>query len=378
MNGSKATRFQRRRRRAQAVTWTLTASALAVMALTPLGSWLHGRLSDLVAGAPPPVQSPLTFVLFVVSATLICGLAALPALRYHQFAVDPADGRAGEGLRGWAAGVLVAVPAALGAASIVWMSAWSAGPRWWIVAGLALSGVLALGVHAGPRIAARLGSARPVDRPELTARIAALAARAGVPVASIQQWDVDESAGTIAMVAGMGRARRIFVARDVLHEWSDDEVTVIVAHELAHHVHHDLARTLGLNALVLCAGTRAGDLLVGAAGPLLGLSGVGEPAALPIVAMAVGVVWVVATPLRHAQSRRQERLADLFALDATGHAEAFATAIRRAGERRMAEDRPASLVRWLYHRHPSMGERLALAASHRVDRASRPTSRSSR
>src|SRR5690606_3829713 len=113
MNESKATRYQRRRRRAQAVTWTLTASALAVVALTPLGSWLHGRLSDLVAGAPPPVQSPLTFVLFVVSATLICGLAALPALRYHQFAVDPADGRAGEGLRGWAAGVLVAVPAAL-------------------------------------------------------------------------------------------------------------------------------------------------------------------------------------------------------------------------------------------------------------------------
>ena len=88
-------------------------------------------------------------------------------------------------------------------------------------------------------------------------------------------------------------------------------------------------------------------------------------AALPLIATVAGAVWILATPLRHAESRRQERLADALALVLTGGADAFGAAIRRLGERRLAEERPSTLTRWLFHRHPSVKERLAMAETYR-------------
>jgi len=70
---------------------------------------------------------------------------------------------------------------------------------------------------------------------------------------------------------------------------------------------------------------------------------------------------VASTPLRLALSRWQERRADRFALRATGGADAFSTAIRRLGARHLAEERPSLLTRWLFQRHPSVAERLAMA-----------------
>jgi Zn-dependent protease with chaperone function len=134
---------------------------------------------------------------------------------------------------------------------------------------------------------------------------------------------------------------------------------------LAHHAHHDLWRALGLNAAVLCGALWASDAAVRWAGPSLGLAGPGDMAALPLLALVAGAAWLSGTPLRHAQSRRQERRADLFALAVTGQAEAFAAAVKRLGERQLVEDRPSTLTRWLYHRHPSVSERLALAEAYR-------------
>jgi hypothetical protein len=48
-------------------------------------------------------------------------------------------------------------------------------------------------------------------------------------------------------------------------------------------------------------------------------------------------------------------------LAVTGEADAFAAAVRRVGERNLIEDRPDTLTRWLFHRHPTIEERLAMA-----------------
>jgi STE24 endopeptidase len=170
------------------------------------------------------------------------------------------------------------------------------------------------------------------------------------------------------MVAGVGAGRRVLVASAVARDWSDDEVAVVVAHELAHHVHHDLLQALALNAAVLCAGLWAGDIVVRLSETWLGLRGPSDLAALPIVAFVASMLWLATTPLRHAQSRAQERRADRFALAATGNADAFASAVRRASARHMAEERPTLMTRWLFHRHPSVSERLELADAWRGGR----------
>jgi hypothetical protein len=39
--------------------------------------------------------------------------------------------------------------------------------------------------------------------------------------------------------------------------------------------------------------------------------------------------------------------------------------VRRLGAKHLAEERPSTLTRWLYHRHPPVADRLALAERYR-------------
>ena len=45
-----------------------------------------------------------------------------------------------------------------------------------------------------------------------------------------------------AALAGLGQTRRILLSDTLLADYSDDEIEVVLAHELAHHVHRDLWR----------------------------------------------------------------------------------------------------------------------------------------
>jgi STE24 endopeptidase len=206
-----------------------------------------------------------------------------------------------------------------------------------------------------------MAAVRHIARPGLARRLESLAARAGVSLAGIGEWQVDRREGASALVAGVGRRRHVLIASELMRDWSDDEIAVVVAHELAHHAFGDLWWTLGLNALLLSVALGATDVVVRVIGPLLGLGAPTELAALPLVAFLGAAAWLATVPLRHAQSRRQERRADAFALAATGDADAFRTAVRRLGARHLAEERPSAFTRWLFHRHPPIADRLELA-----------------
>ena len=189
--------------------------------------------------------------------------------------------------------------------------------------------------------------------------------RAGVPILGLYEWRTGESTRATALVTGFGQTRRAVLALDAVRDWTDDEIEVVLAHELAHHKHYDLWRSLVLDALVLTMALWVADGAVQSSAAVLGLAGPSDLAALPLLALVVCGVWIGVTPIRHAQSRRHERRADRFALTLTGGVDAFSTAVRRLGARHLHEERPSALTRWLYHRHPSVEERLALARSFR-------------
>jgi STE24 endopeptidase len=191
-----------------------------------------------------------------------------------------------------------------------------------------------------------------------------LALRARVPVTGVEELQVDESERTTALVAGAGRSRRIFLSSELVRDWSDDEIGLVVAHELGHHAHRDLWRTLALDASVVAVALFLADRALGLPAPALGLAGPRDLAALPFVTLVAGSVWLLLTPLRHLHSRLQERRADEFALALTGGADAFSSAIRRLGARHLVEDRPSFVTHWLFHRHPTLEQRLALSVAY--------------
>jgi STE24 endopeptidase len=365
MNESRAARHQRQRRRATALRLGAGIATLAALAWTPAGPALADWSVGTAGGA-----APFLFGLVAAAAWELAMLAARVAAPGPR---DPDRDRSrarASNLGSGAASIapdLIAVAlvtmAASAAAYAVLAVQWAAGGLWWLLAASAAAAVEAAVLFATPAILARLSGARPLARPALVERLGELARRVRVPIADIEEVPAGAALTSTALVAGSGEARRIFISSDLLRDWHDEEIAVVVAHEMAHHAHHDLWRTLALDAVILAAAFGA----AAAWGPIPAAAGaaltdpVARLASLPGIALIVALVWTLATPLRLALSRRQERHADAFALSMTGSVGEFQAAIRRLAAEHLAEERPNRLTRWWYHRHPTAAERLQAA-----------------
>src|SRR5260221_14062113 len=94
-----------------------------------------------------------------------------------------------------------------------------------------------------------------------------LALRAGIPVLGECEWGLGEKTTRAnAALVGVGRTRRILVSDTLLKDYSDDEIEVILAHELAHHVHHDIWTALAVETLVVSAALYAAQAAATRAG----------------------------------------------------------------------------------------------------------------
>jgi len=355
MNESRATRFQRSRRRAQSIGIACGAIVLLGLALTPAGDALAAKVTVFVG--PPALSLTISLFLYTSAVLLLWeALSFVAGWAVARFDRRSAPNTSRDVYLAQAAAFLVALPAAWGLGAVVVLSVWAVGGWWWLTAAVLVGVTLVAVLHVLPGVLARAAGAQPVDRPALVEALGVLARKIRVPIASIDALPASSSVTASAMVTGAGEQRRVFIAADLMCDWSDDEISVVVAHELAHHVHHDLWMTLAMDVGVLAAGFWLVER-VRASGAPAGLE------MLPLVALLAGAVWVLATPVRHALSRWQERRADRFALELTGGAEAFQAAIRRLAAGHLAEERPSRLTRWLYHRHPPADERLRAAES---------------
>jgi STE24 endopeptidase len=201
---------------------------------------------------------------------------------------------------------------------------------------------------------------QPLDREALRERLLTLSRRARVPVLGVFEWGLGEKTSRAnAALVGAGRTRRILVSDTLLKDYSDDEIEVILAHELAHHVYHDIWTALALEAAVVAAALYIAHLAATHASPALGLGGPADLAALPLMILAGGAASMLLAPLSNAWSRHNERRADRFALSLTGRPEAFVSAMKRLGAQNLADERPSRVVYWFFHTHPTMDERIA-------------------
>ena len=253
-----------------------------MLVLTPGAQALAAWATSVSIGASPPIAELVALAAFITCAVILWELIALPSALYWSLSVGRRYGRTGaeptvEGVLGAQARATVVTLVASGVAGVIVRAAiWLTGPWWWIASGLTLAGVLAAALGAAPWLLGWIGDAGPVSRPGLAERLADLAARAPVHVAGIDEWrarrsPMSMSAGSTAIVAGVGRARRVFVSRELIEDWSDEEVAVVVAHELAHHAHHDLWRTLIVDGAILSAAFGVAEVIRGWTGHRLGL-----------------------------------------------------------------------------------------------------------
>jgi STE24 endopeptidase len=358
----KSTRYHRLKRRAELLDLGWTAALLLTLVVSG-GATL---LRDLARGLTGH-HFYLSIALVASAVVALHALVSFPLSVFSGFVLERRYELSRQSFGAWLVDYLkgVAVAATLGfpALLLVYYTMARAPDWWWAIAG-AIFAVLIVGLaNLAPVLLLPLFfSFTPLRREELRARLETLAHRAGTRIVGVYEWALGaKTRKANAALTGLGATRRILVSDTLLEQYTDDEIEVVLAHELGHHVHHDIWRALALETALILLGFFVADFTIRTAGARLGLEGLSDPAGVPLLMAAAGTVSLVLMPFGLALSRRHERRADRFALDLTSNPGAFVTAMRRLGAQNLAEDRPSRLVEWLFYSHPPLEDRLAAA-----------------
>ena len=370
MNEDRATRYQRLKRRADLLS-LLALGALLVVALATGLSFTLRELGAALGMAAAGWEEPVTVIGYTVALFLLIQLVEFPFAFYQGYRLEHRYGvsneRFGQWLRDHLKGAAVgAVLAVLGASAVYWALRWNA-TWWWALAAALFTLATIVLVQLAPVVLLPLFYAfKPLDRPALVDRLLVLASRAGTRVLGVYEWAISaHTKKANAALTGLGRTRRILLSDTLLAAYSDEEIEVVLAHELSHHVHHDLWRSLAVQALLVLGGFFVAHLALTAWALSLGLGGVDDPAGLPLLLLVGGVWGFVTMPIANGLSRRHERRADRFALDLTGRPDAFVSAMKRLGQQNLAEERPSAVVQWFFYSHPPIRERVDAARAWR-------------
>lgn len=204
------------------------------------------------------------------------------------------------------------------------------------------------------------------EHADLRQRLVVLAGAAGARVEGVYTSDMSRrTRAANASLAGLGRTRRILLGDTLLSEFTPDEIETVLAHELAHHVHKDIPLSLLTQAVSVFVSFCLASVVLGWGVERLTLTGLADPAGLPILALLLGGIEFVSLPLANAFSRWRESLADDFALRLTRKPEAFASAMARLANQNLAEADPEPWVVFLLHSHPPLHARIEKANSFR-------------
>lgn len=367
MNEDKSTRYHRLRRRADLLGTAAAGFVLLALIASGAGSHMREWAAAVSSFIPGGFDDAMTVAMYAVMVMVLLQIVELPFAFYQGFLLEHRYGLSTQTGRHWCSdqtkGVLLGTGLAIIGASVVFLTLREWPDWWWLLSAATFAAAMVGLARVAPVVLLPIFYRfKPLDRPALVERLLGLARKARTDVVGVFEWVLSgHTKKANAALAGMGKTRRILLSDTLLADYSEDEIEVILAHELAHHVHRDLWRGIGVQTLVLTGGFLLANMVLRALADPLELRGISDPAALPLL-LLVGGVWSFAVmPLVNAQSRSQERAADRYALTTTRNVDAFVSAMKRLSQQNLAEEYPSQMVRWLFYSHPPIHERIEAA-----------------
>src|SRR4029077_253555 len=141
------------------------------------------------------------------------------------------------------------------------------------------------------------------------------------------------------MLAGLGSPRRVLMGDTLLEKFTPEEIDVIFAHELGHHVHRHIQKMIAPGF----ACTLAGFYLIARTIPWwadIPTAADAPTSALPLVMFTLTLFSLVISPLQNAISRHYERQCDLYALVRTKNATSYRSAFLKLARLNKADTAP--------------------------------------
>jgi len=200
----------------------------------------------------------------------------------------------------------------------------------------------------------------PLPEGELTRRLLALAEHAHTRVRGVFSMQMSrKTTAANAALMGLGNTRRIVLGDTMLDRYTPDEIEVVLAHELGHHVHHDLWKLIISQSILTLGGLYLVNLaLHWAVDTQHYYLGLADPATMPFLLLVTAIFGLVVMPISNGLSRAVEYQADEYALQTTKKVGAFKSAMTRLANQNLADIEPSPLIEFLFHDHPAISKRL--------------------
>jgi STE24 endopeptidase len=304
------------------------------------------------------------YVLMLIVVGKVLGLG----LDYYSFRLEHSFHLSNQRPRAWiwdqVKGLLVSLVLGIAIAELLYFIIRQSPQHWWLISWAVFLALFVLLAQLAPVILFPIFyKFEPLQDDELKARLVKLSQRAGTRVRGVYKWRLSEkSKKANAALTGLGNTRRIILADTLLENYSADEIESVLAHELGHHVHRHILKSIGVQAAVTLVGFWAGNWVLHYAVDRLHMfETLSDFANLPLLVLVSTVLSFLLLPALNAYSRFNERQADRYAFRSIASVQPFISSMNKLADQNLAERSPSRWVEWFFQSHPSISRRVAAA-----------------
>ena len=310
-----------------------------------------------------------TFAVFLYVAMLLpIGKILGIGLDYYSFRLEHRFNLSNQRLRSWIwdemKGFLVGLVIATIVVELLYFIIRQSPEHWWIITWALFIGLFILMAQIAPVVLFPIFyKFEPLDNEDLKQRLVRLGERAGTRVRGVYKWHLSEkSKKANAALTGLGNTRRIILADTLLDHYSPDEIEAVLAHELGHHVHRHILKSIAVQAGITLLGFWAANAVLHYAIDQRHMfETLSDFANLPLLALVSTILSFLLLPLLNAYSRYNERQADRYCFRSIPSIGPFISSMNKLADQNLAERAPSKWVEWFFHSHPAISKRVEAA-----------------
>ena len=251
------------------------------------------------------------------------------------------------------------------------------GGTWWVLLWAGVSCAIFGYVLIAPYGSHIYSSFHPLEKGELRDRLEALAGKTGLNVEDILVVDASRRTRKAnAYLSGSGPSERIVLYDNLLDSFTTREITMIVAHELAHWLEPDKKRSYALFSLtVFCVLALAHFVLKwGTRIRRFHYTSPTDVAGLPVLFLTFFLIFQVLRPVNLSWKRAREMEADRKSLELVCDPEAFISTHVKLARLNYSDVDPHPLFVILFSSHPPFLDRVKTALRAECNQRQHPSS----
>jgi len=196
----------------------------------------------------------------------------------------------------------------------------------------------------------------------LKTKLMRLAEGCGVKVLNVFKLDLSSKTKKAnAALTGMGNTRRIILGDTLLDNYTEEEIEVVMAHELAHHKFRHIWRTLVFGAAFTILSFYIIKLSLARIVLYLGFDNIYNISLFPSIILLLSLFGIVTMPVQNWYSRVLEKQADLAAITMTKKPQAFISCMNKLAKQNLANVSPSKFIEVMLYNHPPISKRVAMA-----------------